>query len=370
MRDSGIRYEHGAWSLLRLDKSFRYVWKSLHHRTKPNDDHAYGRPDSLPPQNGAARVRLAAVGDVMWMHNAPTQWCSAQVSEALGYGEAIFANLETMISPAHPVGKRRATYNAAKSYLNAWPHPGRSVFSLVNNHSLDCHAEGLDATRETVRNQGARTVGAISDAQHSECFSAGGVTIGTFATTFGVNQFHNPDLSSAPGIHVDRFGDAQHVPDFARLERRIAALRAQGAELIVWLAHWGYEYEYFPDALQRQHAQQVIDLGVDVIIGSSPHVLQPIEVVTTRRNGQPSQAVIAYSLGNFASLIPTVACRVGGVLQCELERHNQGWSVLDVYVVPTITRDSGVVETLTAEDQPAHEHSASILGWAKKEVTC
>jgi hypothetical protein len=99
----------------------------------------------------------------------------------------------------------------------------------------------------------------------------------------------------------------------------------------VLLAHWGYEYEYWPGALQTEHARRLIELGADVIVGSSPHVLQPVELVSVdgadpacplqaRRGGPPGFALIAWSLGNLATILPTLGCRVGALLELDVGR--------------------------------------------------
>ena len=73
---------------------------------------------------------------------------------------------------------------------------------------------------------------------------------------------------------------------------QIDQLTEQGAELIVLAVHWGSEGLYYPHKHQREQAYQAIDLGVDIVYGNHPHVLQPIE--------EYGDGIIFYSLGNFS----------------------------------------------------------------------
>jgi len=69
-------------------------------------------------------------------------------------------------------------------------------------------------------------------------------------------------------------------------------LKEQGCDLIIFTPHWGTEGTYKPTAEQTEVGHAAIDAGADIVYGSHPHVLQPIE----EYNG----GVIYYSLGNFS----------------------------------------------------------------------
>src|SRR5690606_19519399 len=67
---------------------------------------------------------------------------------------------------------------------------------------------------------------------------------------------------------------------------------------ILFTPHWGAEYQHTPDAKQKALAREVLDAGATAVIGTHPHVVQPIEKYTTQ-DGR--ETLIAYSLGNFIS---------------------------------------------------------------------
>ena len=74
--------------------------------------------------------------------------------------------------------------------------------------------------------------------------------------------------------------------------------KERGADFIVALPHWGVEYTFTPMPYQTTMAKQMIDAGADVIIGAHPHVVEPVEWITTDAG---NEALVYYSLGNYTS---------------------------------------------------------------------
>jgi predicted transcriptional regulator YdeE len=85
----------------------------------------------------------------------------------------------------------------------------------------------------------------------------------------------------------------------ADLAENIADMKADGAEAIVLYIHRGNEYQLKPNSYQTTIAQKMCDLGVDVIVGGHPHVIQPIDILTSSVSGK--KTVCAYSVGNELS---------------------------------------------------------------------
>src|SRR5262249_25294654 len=67
------------------------------------------------------------------------------------------------------------------------------------------------------------------------------------------------------------------------------------SDLVIVAAHWGYEYQFYPDAAQIEGAKQMAAAGADVILGAQSHTLQPVDILDT--NGQ--KTLVIYSLANF-----------------------------------------------------------------------
>jgi len=118
------------------------------------------------------------------------------------------------------------------------------------------------------------------------------------------------------------------------------------------MAHWGFEYVYWPAARQREDALRLVVMGVDVIVGSSPHVLQPVVVVSVdgagarcsarvTRGGAPGFALVAWSLGNLATIMPTPPCQVGALLSVTLGRSAIGARTVDLSELRRLGGDVG-----------------------------
>lgn len=388
-----IRFEDGAWPLWRWDRNIRYLSKSLLHvrdpRTPGDRRHFAAVHRHLAESGltrGAAEAAISAVGDMMWIRSGFDHGCMSPAVRAALASDVLLANLETPVDPMRPVPRwtyETLHYNAPPSYLNIFDGVApRRVFSLGNNHALDQGADGLRRTRAAVLADPSRSCVGGPEARDAVADVSGPPRLAVFACTYGVNHCLS---EPPPGIPVLHFGSAVHRLDDDRVAALVAAARATQPDLVIAMPHWGFEYEYWPDERVRADAYRLIELGVDIVIGSSPHVLQPIEPVSIDgadprcptqilRGGAPRLGVIAYSLGNFLSIMPTLACRTGAALRLGLRRAHGAWGVGSIAAMPTFCGrrvgrarwlDAGVV---TVDEAPApaqaRVHAREILGAA------
>lgn len=358
-----VRWESERWPLWRWDKNLRYVAKSLLHVRKMRsvEDRAYWQRwrawiTALPRERQGQATTLAAIGDLMWLREGYREFLSPGTTAALRRCRGLVANLETPIDPRAPVKRwtfETLRYNAPPEYLEPLAALGLDAIalSLCNNHALDQGAAGLARTREVVRGRGMACLGGAGGRDEAvSCIEIEGLRIALFATTFGINH----DEAHAPaGVPVVAFGDRRRPTDWRAVEDLVARARAFEPALVVAVPHWGFEYEHWPDAAMRAAAVGLVERGVDVVLGSSPHVLQPVDVLSVdgwdpraptqvRRGGPPRAALVAYGLGNFATVMPTEACRVGGVLEIGLYREPHGaLSPLPLAFHPTMSARAG-----------------------------
>jgi poly-gamma-glutamate synthesis protein (capsule biosynthesis protein) len=108
----------------------------------------------------------------------------------------------------------------------------------------------------------------------------------------------------------------------ARMAAKVQQARAQGADLVIVSIHNGTEYQRQPSAAQTGLERAMVDAGADVVLGSHPHVIQPMEVVSaTSADGSPRTAFIIHSLGNFVSSQRQRYRDTGLILQLEFEKN-------------------------------------------------
>lgn len=382
-----VRYEVERWPLWRLDLDLRYLAKHLLHRPQPDSpaDAAFWTAQAdwlsrlraeLPAAGGA---RLVAGGDLMWLRAGWDDFLSPGLRAHLAAADAALANLETPVVAGRPVPRytyETPRYNAPPAYLDAWARSApRSVLSLCNNHALDQGTAGLQASRGAVTERGLVCLGgAQAEAEAVALLEVGGLRLACLGLTFGINGLAR-GAAGPPGVPVLAFGDPRADTDWARVERLIARARALDPDWIVALPHWGYEYEYWPCARMRADAHRLLALGIDLIFGSSPHVLQPCEVASVngwdrraptaiaRPGAPPRPALVAYSLGNLASILPTAGCQVGALLGLRLDKE----TLRGLDALPTVCRRGLGCSWLAARAYALAE-AAPLLGPAARRA--
>ena len=122
--------------------------------------------------------------------------------------------------------------------------------------------------------------------------------------------------------------------------QRQVAIAKENADIVIVSCHWGVENTNFVTATQQKIANQLNLMGVDVIIGTHPHVIQPVEWITNEEND--NKTLVCYSLGNFISAQHKVNNMLGGLFQFDIVKtyHDDGTSSISIekpYFVPTIT---------------------------------
>lgn len=210
---------------------------------------------------------------------------------------------------------------------------GFDVVTCATNHALDRGAEGVRFTKSFFDANGVACLGIQTeertDNKAYEIITRKGVRFALLNYTYGTNGIPMPD--EYPNM-VQLFGDEEKIrDDIARAKK--------AADLVIVFAHWGTEYEQEPDDFQKKWAQIFLDSGVDIVIGTHPHVLQPVEVLTAQ-NGH--SMLIYYSIGNYISAQPEKSCVKGGMAEFTAALTPKGYRVIEYDLKPlTITWQTG-----------------------------
>ncbi|MED3377528.1 CapA family protein, partial [Bacillus thuringiensis] len=107
------------------------------------------------------------------------------------------------------------------------------------------------------------------------------------------------------------------------------------SDMVIVMVHWGVEYTSTPANQQKEVAQYLTDLGVDVVIGNHPHVIQPIE---WKQNKDGHQTLIYYSLGNLISAQEKLETLVGGLSYVQFVKYeDKTFGIRQAAIVPTVT---------------------------------
>lgn len=201
-------------------------------------------------------------------------------------------------------------FSAPDEYAEALTSAGFDFFLLANNHILDRRDKGLHRTINLldslqIPHSGVWHNAAARDSISPCIVDVKGFKVAMLNYTYGTN-----------GIEVQKDAVVDYI-DFARISSDVKKSREKGAELVAVCIHWGDEYKLLPNATQKQMADKLMTLDVDMIIGGHPHVIQPMEM-RTNDDGKP--VLLVYSLGNFVSNMKTNDTRGGAMVRVQLAR--------------------------------------------------
>ena len=316
-------------------------------------------PAPLPPLRS---VRIRAVGDLI-THQVQLDSARqadgsydfhpqyARIAGVLADADYTIANLETTIGRKdNRAYSGFPNFNTPESLLDTLKDAGIDFLTLANNHILDRGFEGLQLTVDNVARRGFDYAGANrtpEEKARTVVVDVGGVRLGMLCYTEMTNGMpKKKDKSPARQYGVNYMGDADFSEDVRRL-------REAGAEVVIALPHWGVEYRREPTERMQSDARRLVAAGVDVVLGSHPHMVQPVTTLTVAtESGEVRRGLVAYSLGNFISNQGKRYTDSGILLDFTLqEREAGGFDVTDVKVMPTYCwRQGGVIQTLPALD--------------------
>lgn len=249
-------------------------------------------------------IRLSATGDVMghggqlkaaYDANTDTYDFNSvfeDIIPVLADSDLAFANLETTLAgPSRPyIGY--PTFNTPDTLIDALANTGFNTIVTTNNHSLDTRAEGLKRTVEVIEDKGLDVVGTYAETPDSRVLlkDVNGISVAVLAYTESLNGMEA--LYSTEELHtmIDTINEEQ-------IKKDIAEAKSLEPDLIVTYMHWGAEYAAEPNDYQRRYAELLTKEGVDLILGSHPHVVQRAEMLEVDGN----EAFVVYSMGNFVS---------------------------------------------------------------------
>lgn len=234
-----------------------------------------------------------------------------RISPAVKAADFAVVNLETPLS--HPPYSGYPCFNAPVEFARQLKNAGFDLFLTANNHTLDRRVKGGMTTISHLDSLGIRHIGTYTNKEERNnripfIKNINGINVGFLNYTYGTNGF-----TTSGGFIVD-YIDKEVIKD------DVEKTRAAGAELVCVAIHWGTEYILTPDKSQKDMAEYLKGLGVEMIIGGHPHVVQPMEL----ENGQ----LTVYSLGNLVSNMKTTDTRGGALLRVTIGRDNTGNAVV------------------------------------------
>lgn len=262
----------------------------------PNNN--VNKGDEKPLEDEIYKINMLATGDGL-IHNAiyweyslkDKEYGPYDFSGALDYVRDIvskydiaYYNQETPFAGGKSNGYPR--FNTPSEFGDAMVDAGFNMVSLATNHTLDQGESGvLNSLTYWQNKNGVLFNGIANSVENRNNFMIGEKNNITYTMLSYTTSTNGLQIPSGKDYLVNVYDPEQVKSD-------IEAIRDKVDVLIVAM-HWGIEYASTPNSEQQQIAQYLSDLGVDIIIGTHPHVLQPITWI--------DDTLVIYSLGNFIS---------------------------------------------------------------------
>ena len=202
-------------------------------------------------------------------------------------------------------------FNCPDAIVDSLRDAGFDLLLTANNHAADTDLVGYKRTLTTVRDKGLDTLGTYlsADEQKWTIEEVNGIKIGMVCYTYseGFSQKGYPVLNyhEVAENGILNYFTYDKLPEFyTQLQGYLDEMKAAGAEATMVYLHWGEEYKWKtgegPNANQTAMAQKLCDMGVDVIVGGHPHVVQPVDLLTSSADPE-HRTIVLYSMGNAVS---------------------------------------------------------------------
>ena len=369
------------------------------------------------PLNVVSTATIAATGDILphegvrnsglqsdGSYNYKNIW--TYVTGYVNSADYAVANLETTLCGTDNGYKYSGypQFNAPDALASGALDAGFDMLLTANNHCNDTGFVGITRTVTTVREIGLDSLGTVptEDEPNYAVIEINGIKIGMMCYTYATfNKSGYPvinGISTNEKSHglVNAFSYNNLDAFYTEVSGYMEAMEAQGAEAMVMFIHWGEEYQLSPNDKQTAVAQGLCDLGIDVIVGGHPHVIQPIDLLTSTVD-ESHKTVCLYSLGNAVSnqrqgLIDacatahtedgmlfsftfskysdgTVALTGTDILPCWVNRYNgsNGYRVYNILPLDAATRDQwstlyDLTETSAGAAERSYQRTMDLVG--------
>lgn len=267
------------------------------------------------------------------------QYIKEMVSEA----DISLGILEGALAGGEPTGY--PIFNSPDEVIDSLRDTGIDVVNYANNHIYDYDDEGLQRTIEITKEKGLDVLGVKSTEEEKSYLvkEVDGVKIGFASYVFETETINgyktinsNPvSINSENLINTFNYNDLESF--YNRIASEISAMKAEGVEFIIASMHWGEEYNTYTEATQNEIAKKLNELGVDIILGGHPHVIQPYEIIC---NESGHSTFVIYSQGNSLSNqseqeIGVAESEDGIMIKFTLEKKDGNVSLKEYKIIPT-----------------------------------
>ncbi len=329
------------------------------------------------PESGVQKLSLLFIGDIMghdeqiWAaenrqtHTYNYDSVFKYITPAIESADLAIANFEVTL--AGPPYKGYPQFSSPPALAASCKKAGIDVMVTANNHSADRGNEGILGTIFRLDSLGLMHTGTFinqssRDSLQPLMIRKKGFSLALLNYTYGTNGLKVP-----PPVIVNRIDKTLITSDIQKAKRL-------NPDLIILFLHWGTEYDTLPSAQQIMLADYCFTQGVDLIIGSHPHVIQ--KMVWYKQDSTDRDRIVAYSLGNFISNQRKPGTDGGAIVRIEIIKEdrsvyvsNTGYYLTWVYTpIENYRKQFFILPTSQFENRPAFFKKPADFGQMKKFI--
>ena len=297
-------------------------------------------------------VNMAVIGDIMchttnfydaYEKSTDTYDFSKvfiDIKDYIQSADISIGNLETTFAGKDIGYTGYPTFNTPEQLAQNLSDLGLDVVSTANNHSLDKRYSGLVSTLDELDKVGLSHTGTYRSKEEQDTIltkDVNGIKFAFLSFTYGTNGIPVPSGKEY----------CVNLIDETLILDQISKAKALNPDVICVNMHWGDEYKLKQNSTQEKLADLLFKNGVDIILGSHPHVLEPMEKRTiTLEDGSTKDGFVIYSLGNFMSGQVIENTRNSIILNLKITKHSDNKITIDSYdYIPIYMLDKGNGQT-------------------------
>lgn len=249
--------------------------------------------------------------------------------------DVAFINQETMLGGDDLGFSGYPSFNTPSDMAGDLVDMGFDLVNSSSNHSLDKGTKGVLNALETWSDyQDVIYTGVFKNQEQRDTipvFEKDGLTFSLLTYTYGTNGIE-PEYP-----YLVNYFDEELITQDVKHAKEIS-------DVVLVSAHWGDEHTFAPNDFQQQYAQLFADLGVDVVFGTHPHTIQPVEWVQGEAG---NETLVIYSLGNVLAATISDINLLGGMIAFdvtqqkdqEVKIENIKWTPLIIYYENEVAGD-------------------------------
>jgi poly-gamma-glutamate capsule biosynthesis protein CapA/YwtB (metallophosphatase superfamily) len=279
-------------------------------------------------QTAGDKISLLFIGDIMghdeqiWSaENRETHLYNYDdvfkyIKPVIADADIAIANFEVTLAGPPYIGYPQ--FSSPADLAVACKNAGIDYLVTANNHAADRGKKGIISTINKLDSIGIPHTGTFLNSSSRDSLTPlmihrNGTSIALLNYTFSTNGIIVPE----PVV--------VNMIDKELITKDVKKAKDKKADIIILFLHWGTEYDTIPSKSQTDLAEYFLSIGVDMVIGSHPHVLQ--KMVRIRNNVTGNDDLVVYSLGNFVSNQRKPKTDGGSMVRVEITKNSDKYSI-------------------------------------------